>query len=149
MVLVDVRRNVQGERMGRSLSNVYNYTGVIWESGCGYKFGGQFRHGDHAEASFLFWPGHRLEQMHISRMTKMAIKPPAHAQEAVDQLSGGSTKTAINGSKKFCSMLSKSPEESSKKPPSGIIESEQASEVSDVSKHSHLGRTVPFPSTLA
>ena len=48
MVLDDVRLRVQAERGGRSMSNVYNYTGA------GILVGLPNRRGDHAEACFLF-----------------------------------------------------------------------------------------------
>jgi hypothetical protein len=70
---------------------------------------------------------------------KTVMRPAAHAHELLVHLSGWSTKTAINGSKKFSSKLLNNPSELSKKPPSGIKELEQPGEVSVESKHSHLG----------
>jgi hypothetical protein len=67
------------------------------------------------------------------------MRPAAQAHDAVVQASGWSTKTAINGSKKFCSRLSKSPLESSKKSPFGTSDDEHPSDVSFESKHSHFG----------
>jgi len=91
-----------------------------------------------------FFSGMKLEHIQSSRMTKMVINPAAHAHEAVAQVEGWSTKTAIKGSKKLSSRLSKRPVESSRNPPSGTIESEHAGESSFGSKHSHFGRIVPL-----
>jgi hypothetical protein len=91
--------------------------------------------------------GQKLEQMQSNMTIKRASKPAAQAQLAVVHLSGWSTKTATRGSKKFDSKLLTKPLESFKKAPLGGKESEHDELVSEVSKHSHLGRV--NPSTLA
>ena len=88
------------------------------------------------------WP--KLEQIQRRRTRQIVKRPAAQAQLAVVHKLGSSTKTAIKGSKKFSSKLSNSPLPSARRPSSGICESEHAAEVSVSSKHSHLGRIVPF-----
>ena len=88
---------------------------------------------------FVFVVGQKAEQMQSIMMKNTVKRPAAHAQELVVHLSGWSTKTAINGSKKFSSKLLNKPSELSKNPPSGIKESEHPGDVSSGSKHSHLG----------
>lgn len=97
--------------------------------------------GSRSRDDVLLWFtwGQKLEQIHSRRIAQTVNRPAAHAQLAVVQRSGSSTKTAIKGSKKFSSRLSKRPLPSAKKPPSGICESEQPRELSFGSKHSHLG----------
>ena len=94
----------------------------------------------------LLFLGHKL--VHIQRIISKSntSRPAAHAHEPVVHVSGWSTKTATNVSKKLFFRKDGRPLSSSMYLPSKINESVHATLVSFGSKHSQAGRTVPLTS---